>query len=54
MSECMEGMMSMMSGPMMAGMMAGGGIVLLLLLSVLVLSLLALVKFLRGPRWTAS
>ncbi|WP_334061213.1 hypothetical protein [Limimaricola cinnabarinus] len=50
MSECMEGMMSMMNGPMMGAMMAGGGLVLLLVLTLLVLSLMALVKFLRSPR----
>ena len=43
MSECMGGMMN---GPMMAG----GGLVLLLALAVLVLSLVVLVKYLRGPR----
>lgn len=35
---------------MMGLMMAGGGLVLLLVLAVLVLSLVALVKYLRGPR----
>ena len=35
----------MMNGPMMGVMMAGGGVVLLL-----VLTLMALVKFLRSPR----
>ncbi|WP_269746879.1 hypothetical protein [Oceanibaculum pacificum] len=43
-------MMGMMDGPMMGLMMAGGGLVLLLVLAVLVLSLVALVKYLRGPR----
>ena len=42
--------MGMMNGPMMGLMMAGGGLVLLLVLAVLVLSLVALVKYLRGPR----
>ena len=43
-------MMGMMNGPMMSLMMAGGGLVLLLVLSVLVLSLVGLVKYVRGPR----
>ena len=43
-------MMGMMDGPMMGLMMAGGGLILLLVLAVLVLSLVALVKYLRGPR----
>lgn len=43
-------MMSMMNGPMMGVMMLAGGLVLLLVLTVLVLSLIALVKFLRSPR----
>lgn len=42
--------MGMMNGPMMGLMMLGGGLVLLLVLAVLVLSLVALVKYLRGPR----
>ena len=42
--------MGMMNGPMMAAMMIGGGLVLLLVVTVLVLSLVALVKYLRGPR----
>lgn len=46
MSECM----SMMSGSMMGTMMFGGGLVLLLLVTVLVLSLVALVKYIRGAR----
>ena len=50
MNECMEAMMSMMNGPMMGLMMAGGGLVLLLVFAVLVLSLVALVKYLRGPK----
>jgi hypothetical protein len=40
----------MMNGPMMGAMMIGGGLVLLLVVVVLVLSLVALVKYLRGPR----
>ena len=40
----------MMNGPMMGLMMAGGGLVLLLVLAVLVLSVVALAKYLRGPR----
>ena len=40
----------MMNGPMMGLMMAGGGLVLLLVFAVLVLSLVALVKYLRGPK----
>ncbi len=35
---------------MMGLMMAGGGLVLLLILAVLVFSLAALVKYLRGPQ----
>ncbi|UMA67365.1 hypothetical protein LVO79_21915 (plasmid) [Roseivivax marinus] len=50
MNECMEGMMSMMGSSMMGFMMLGGGLLLLLVLGVLVLSLIALVKFLRSPR----
>ena len=46
MSECM----SMMSGSMMGTMMFGGGLVLLLLVAVLVLSLVALVKYIRRAR----
>ncbi len=42
--------MGMMNGPMMGLMMAGGGLVLLLVFAVLVLSLVALVKYLRGPK----
>ncbi|MGR3499166.1 MAG: hypothetical protein ACU0E9_09770 [Limimaricola soesokkakensis] len=42
--------MSMMSGPMMGAMMAGGGLILLLVLTLIVLSLMALVKFLRSPQ----
>ena len=42
--------MSMMNGPMMGAMMLGGGVVLLLMLTLLVLSLMALVKFLRSAR----
>jgi hypothetical protein len=43
-------MMGMMNGPMMGLMMLGGGLVLLLILAVLVLSLVALVKYVRGAR----
>ena len=46
MSECM----GMMGGPMMGVMMFGGGLVLLLLVVVLVLSLVALVKYIRGTK----
>ena len=42
--------MSMMNGPMMGVMMLGGGLVMLLVLTLLVLSLMALVKFLRSTR----
>lgn len=42
--------MGMMNGPMMGLIMAGGGLVLLLVLAVLVLSCVALVKYIRGPR----
>ncbi|WP_276326087.1 hypothetical protein [Palleronia marisminoris] len=37
----------MMNGPMMGLMMLGGGLLLLLVLAVLVLSLVALVKYVR-------
>ncbi|MBW3097741.1 hypothetical protein [Pseudohoeflea coraliihabitans] len=47
MNDCMMGMMN---GPMMGAMMIGGGLVLLLVVTVLVLSLVALVKYLRGAR----
>ena len=40
----------MMSGSMMGTMMFGGGLVLLLLVAVLVLSLVALVKYIRRAR----
>ncbi len=43
-------MMGMMNGPMMGLMMLGGGLVLLLVLAVLVFSLVALVKYVRGAR----
>ena len=43
-------MMGMMNGPMMGVMILGGGMVLLLVLAVLVLSLVALVKYVRGAR----
>lgn len=39
----------MMNGPMMGVMMLGGGLVALLVLAVLILGLIALVKYLRGP-----
>ncbi|QEW29866.1 MULTISPECIES: hypothetical protein [Roseovarius] len=40
--------MDMMTGPMMGVMMFGGGLLLLLVAAVLVLSLVALVKYLRS------
>ncbi|MFT6447601.1 MAG: hypothetical protein ACJA1J_003874 [Sulfitobacter pontiacus] len=40
-------MIDMMNGPMMAAMMGAGGLLLLLVIAVLVLSVLALIKFLR-------
>ena len=40
----------MMNGPMMVFMMGGTGLFLLLVLAVLVLSLVALVKYLGGSR----
>ena len=40
--------MDMMAGPMMGVMMFGGGLLLLLVAAVLVLSLVALVKYLRS------
>ena len=46
MNECM----GMMDGSIMGAMMIGGGLVLLLILAVLVLGLVALVKYLRGAR----
>ena len=42
-------MMGMMNGPMMGLMMLGGGLVLLLILAVLILSLVALTKYVRRP-----
>ncbi len=42
-------MVEMMNGPMMGMMMIGGGLFLFLILAVLVLSMLALIKFLRRP-----
>jgi len=42
-------MVQMMDGPMMAVMMGGAGVLLLLVLAVLGLSVVALVKYLRGP-----
>lgn len=40
----------MMSGSMMWGMAFGGGLVLLLVISVLLLGIVALVKYIRGSR----
>ncbi len=40
----------MMNGSMMGSMVFGGGLVFLLVVAVLVLSLIALVKYIRGPR----
>lgn len=40
--------MDMMNGPMMGMMMFGGGLLLLLVAAVLVLSLVALMKYLRS------
>ncbi|MGX0879471.1 hypothetical protein ACSSV4_004180 [Roseovarius sp. MBR-154] len=40
--------MDMMTGPMMGVMMFGGGLLLLLVVAVLVLSVVALVKYLRS------
>lgn len=45
-----EGIGGMPNELMMGLMMAGGGLVLLLILAVLVFSLAALVKYLRGPQ----
>ncbi len=39
-----------MDGSMMGLMMAGGGLLALLILAVLILALLALIKYLRGPK----
>lgn len=39
-----------MNGPMMGLIMGGAGLLLLLLVAVLILSLAALAKYLRGPR----
>ncbi len=57
MNECfgqmMDGSMmdgSMMGGPMMMLMMAGGGLVFLLILAILIMSVLALFKYLRGGK----
>ncbi len=46
----MGGMMSMMNRPMMGLMMGGAGLLLLLFVAVLILSLVALVKYLRAQR----
>lgn len=40
----------MMNGPMMGMMMVSGGLILLLVVAVLILSLVALLKYLRGSR----
>lgn len=40
--------MDMMNGPMMGAVMLVGGVVLLLLVAVLVLSVIALAKYIRG------
>jgi hypothetical protein len=45
-----EGMNGIMDGSMMDLMMFGGGLVALLVLAVLILGLLALVKYLRGSK----
>lgn len=45
-----EGIGGMPNGLMMAAMMGGGGLLLLLLIAVLILSLAALVKYLRRPQ----
>ena len=42
--------MGMMNGPMMGAMMLGGGVLLLLVVAVLILGLVALAKYVRGPR----
>lgn len=42
--------MGMMGGPIMAAMMIGGGLVLLLLIAALTLGVVALAKYVRGPR----
>ncbi len=42
--------MGLMNGSMLGAMMIGGGLLLLLVTAVLILSLAALVKYLRGPR----
>ena len=45
-----EEIMSMMNGPMMFLMMSSMGLLFLLFLAVLILSLVTLVKYLRGPQ----
>lgn len=45
-----EWMAQMMGCPMMSVMMGSAGLLLLLIVAVLILSLVALVKYLRGPR----
>jgi hypothetical protein len=42
--------MGMMNGPVMGAMMLGGGLVLLLAVAVLVPSMIALAKYIRGAR----
>ncbi|MFC6643847.1 MULTISPECIES: hypothetical protein [Sulfitobacter] len=42
-------MMEMMNGPMSVAMMIGCGLLFLLMLAVLVLGVLALIKYLRRP-----
>ena len=42
--------MGMMSGPMMSFMMVGGALFLLLVRAALVLSVVALLKYIRRPR----
>ena len=52
MNECVGQMMdgAMMGGPMRMLMMAGGGLVFLLILAILIMSVLALFKYLRGRK----
>lgn len=42
-------MISMMNSPLLGVMMLGGGLVALLVPAVLILGLVALIKYLRGP-----
>lgn len=46
--QMMDG--SMMGSPVMMLMMAGGGLVFLLILAILIMSVLALFKYLRGRK----